>query len=184
HAATELGEIGAQHGDIQVQPTRSYGQGPSDAVLTVDATMEGLLLISGTNAKHWGDITVAGHLGNLWASQVPNFGNQMLLPIVWGRLGSWGSNKGLIMAERKRLGTDHANAVVDLLHWSAQRYSNVEEVHANLSARFSGLEAQAACGTRRRRVSEMRPPLGEGRQMNPHARPKPAQLRGYINRIV
>ncbi|KAF8279110.1 hypothetical protein TcYC6_0002390 [Trypanosoma cruzi] len=108
----------------------------------------------------------------------------MLPSIVWGRLVSWESNKGLIMAERKRLGTDHANAVVDLLHWSAQCYSNVEEAHANLSARFSALEAQAARGTRRRRVSEMRPPLGEGRQMNPHARPKLAQLRGHIDRIV
>ncbi|RNC32537.1 putative acid phosphatase [Trypanosoma cruzi] len=146
--------------------------------------MTGLLLISGTIAKHWEDITVAGHLGNLWASRVPNFENQMLLPIVWGRLGSWESNKGLVMAERKRLGTEHVNAVVDLLHWSAQCCSNVEEAHANLSARFSALEAQAACGTWRCRVSEMRPPLGEGRQMNPHARPKLAQLRGHINRIV
>ncbi|KAF8289462.1 hypothetical protein TcYC6_0024390 [Trypanosoma cruzi] len=146
--------------------------------------MTGLLLISGTIAKHWEDITVAGHLGNLWASRVPNFENQMLLPIVWGRLGSWESNKGLVMAERKRLGTEHVNAVVDLLHWSAQCCSNVEEAHANLSARFSALEAQAACGTWRCRVSEMRPPLGEGRQINPHARPKLAQLRGHINRIV
>ncbi|RNF07886.1 amino acid transporter [Trypanosoma cruzi] len=107
--------------------------------------MEGLLLISGTIAKHWEGIIVAGHLGNLWAPQVPNFWNQMLLPIVWGRLVSWESNKGLIMAERKRLSTDHANAVVDLLRWSAQRYSNVEEVHANSSARFGGLEAQTPC---------------------------------------
>ncbi|KAF8293083.1 hypothetical protein TcYC6_0112100 [Trypanosoma cruzi] len=146
--------------------------------------MEGLLLISGDYRQALGGYYRFGALGESWASKVPNFGNQMLPSIVWGRLVSWESNKGLIMAERKRLGTDHANAVVDLLHWSAQCCSNVEEAHANLSARFNALEAQAARGTRRRRVSEMRPPLGEGRQMNPHARPKLAQLRGHINRIV
>ncbi|RNC36168.1 putative amino acid transporter [Trypanosoma cruzi] len=79
-----------QHGDAQVQLTFIAEHGPLDAAVTVAATMTCLRLISAKIARHWEGPTVAGHFSNCRAFQVPNFDVQLLLPIVWGRPGSWG----------------------------------------------------------------------------------------------
>ncbi|KAF8295392.1 hypothetical protein TcBrA4_0070440 [Trypanosoma cruzi] len=83
-----------QHGDAQVQLALIDEHRPLDAVVTVAATMTCLRLISGRIAKRLEGSTVAGHFANCRAFQVPNFDAQVLLPIVWGRPGSWGASKG------------------------------------------------------------------------------------------
>ncbi|KAF8277410.1 hypothetical protein TcBrA4_0111670 [Trypanosoma cruzi] len=91
--ATECSDIVArmldlvrQHGDAPVQLAFIDEDRPLDAAVTVAATMTCLRLISGRIAKQLEGSTFADRR----AFQVPNFDAQVLLPIVWGRPGSWG----------------------------------------------------------------------------------------------
>ncbi|KAF8279257.1 hypothetical protein TcYC6_0019830 [Trypanosoma cruzi] len=85
-------DLARQHGEIQLQLTFFDENRPLDAAVTVAATMTCLRLVSAKIAKHWEDSTHAGHMAKRRACQVPNFDVQVLLPIVWGRPGSWGAS--------------------------------------------------------------------------------------------
>ncbi|RNC45723.1 hypothetical protein TcCL_NonESM04523, partial [Trypanosoma cruzi] len=50
--------------------------------------------ISGPTTKPRVDSSLTGHVANRRAPQIPNFENQLLLPIVRARPGSWGSIEG------------------------------------------------------------------------------------------
>ncbi|KAF8299843.1 hypothetical protein TcYC6_0062760 [Trypanosoma cruzi] len=100
--------------------------------------MTGLRLILGNIAKPWEDSSPTGHFANLRAPQVPNFENQLTLPIVWGRPGSWGASKGSSLLEGL-FSTDYARAIADVQNRGAQLYSQVEEAHNNLSEHESNI---------------------------------------------
>ncbi|RNC47517.1 hypothetical protein TcCL_NonESM02564 [Trypanosoma cruzi] len=87
--ATEWGDIGArlselvrQRGEAQVQITFINGTEMSDETLTVAPSSTGLCLILGNISKQWEDSGLTGHIANLRAFQVPNFENQLILPIM------------------------------------------------------------------------------------------------------
>ncbi|RNF00048.1 putative amino acid transporter, partial [Trypanosoma cruzi] len=101
YTATGRSNIGAllldlarQHCDVRMQLSFVDEHGPLDAVVAAAATMTGLRLVSGDIAMHWEELTIAGHFANRRAPQVPNFEVLVLLPIVFGRPGSWGSSRG------------------------------------------------------------------------------------------
>ncbi|RNE98317.1 hypothetical protein TcG_12323 [Trypanosoma cruzi] len=89
YTASEWCDIGArlwdpvrQCGDTQVQTTFINGHHMSDATLTADPSSTGLCLILGNVTKPWEDSRFTGHIANLRAFQVPNFENQLILPIM------------------------------------------------------------------------------------------------------
>ncbi|KAF8280863.1 hypothetical protein TcBrA4_0094390 [Trypanosoma cruzi] len=106
YTATGRSDIGArlldlarQHGDVRVRLAFVDEHRSLDAVVAAAATMTGLRLVSGDIAMHWEESTVAGHFANRRAPQVPNFVVLVLLPIVCGLPGSWGSSSGWPLLE-------------------------------------------------------------------------------------
>ncbi|RNC42012.1 putative trans-sialidase, partial [Trypanosoma cruzi] len=93
-----------------------------------------LRLISGSIAKQLEGSTVAGHVADRRAFQVPNFDAQVLLPIVWGGPGV-GGKQWLVIAERQILGSDYTRAVADVQNWTARIYFQTEEALNYRSAR-------------------------------------------------
>ncbi|KAF8281705.1 hypothetical protein TcYC6_0005290 [Trypanosoma cruzi] len=130
-----LWDMVRQCGETQVQTTFINGTEMSDETLTVAPSSTGLCLILGNITKPWEDSSLTGRIANLRAFQVPNFENQLILPIVWVRPGSWGAWQGLIIAEGERLSKKYAHAAVDVQDRSVQLHSQVEEAHNNLSVR-------------------------------------------------
>ncbi|KAF8277257.1 hypothetical protein TcYC6_0015930 [Trypanosoma cruzi] len=89
YTASEWCDIGArlwdmvcQRGETQVQITFINGTEMSDETLTVAPSSTGLCLILGNITKPWEDSSLIGHIANLRAFQLPNFENQLILPIV------------------------------------------------------------------------------------------------------
>ncbi|EKG00314.1 hypothetical protein TCSYLVIO_008751, partial [Trypanosoma cruzi] len=110
----------------------------SDETLTVAAASTGLCLFHGPVSKAWQDSTLIGHIANLRAPQIPNFGKQALLPAM-GTARELGHQQGLITAERERLNFDYANAVAEVQNRNAQLNSQFQEAHINLSVRESNI---------------------------------------------
>ncbi|EKG00942.1 helicase-like protein, putative, partial [Trypanosoma cruzi] len=133
-----LCDMVCQCGDTQVQMTFSNGNQMSDETLTVAASPTGLCLLHGPVSKAWQDSTLIGHIANLRAPQIPNFETQVLLPAM-GAARELGHQQGLITAERERLNFDYANAVAVVQNRNAQRNSQFQEAHYNLSARESNI---------------------------------------------
>ncbi|RNC38847.1 putative trans-sialidase [Trypanosoma cruzi] len=124
-----------------------------------------------------------------------------------------GVHRGLIIAERERLGTDHAYAIAGARNRNTELHSQAEEAHNSLSAREAGIavaDANSSCrqpapnyrnerhalapekrreprGRRRRRPGKKPPPLGGARQTDQprvKIRPKMAVLNGSVRRVV
>ncbi|PWV16258.1 putative Endonuclease-reverse transcriptase/Reverse transcriptase (RNA-dependent DNA polymerase) [Trypanosoma cruzi] len=157
YTATEWSHIGArlsewvrQHGAIEVQLTFLDEDEPSDATLTVANSTTGLRLVSGNIAKPWEDSSLAGHVANLRAPQVPRFEAQVILPII-GATRGLRAKQGLTIAERERLSADYAHAVANTQNPNARLHSRVGGSHNSLSARESniavadGLLAEREC---------------------------------------
>ncbi|RNC34543.1 helicase-like protein [Trypanosoma cruzi] len=77
-----LPDLVRQNGAVQVQLTLIDENGPSDATLTAATPMTGLRLTLGSIAKPWEDSGLTGHIANIRAFQVTNFGNQLILPVM------------------------------------------------------------------------------------------------------
>ncbi|RNC52348.1 hypothetical protein TcCL_ESM10444 [Trypanosoma cruzi] len=77
-----LWDLVRQRGEAQVQMTFINGTEMSDETLTVAPLSTGLCLILGNVTKPWEDSSLTGHIANLRAFQVPNFENQLILPIM------------------------------------------------------------------------------------------------------
>ncbi|RNC34324.1 putative glycine dehydrogenase, putative,glycine cleavage system P-protein [Trypanosoma cruzi] len=75
-------EMVRQRGEAQVQTTYINGNQMSDETLTVAPSSTGLCLILGNVTRPLEDSSLTGHIANLRAFQVPNFENQLILPIV------------------------------------------------------------------------------------------------------
>ncbi|RNC47003.1 helicase-like protein [Trypanosoma cruzi] len=106
-------------------------------MVTVGAAMTNLRLISGS-AKHRVDSSLAEHIANLRAPQIPNFKTQALLPAM-GAARELGHQQGLITAERERLNIDYANAVAVVQNRNAQLNSQVVRVRFGQSVRESNI---------------------------------------------
>ncbi|EKG08565.1 hypothetical protein TCSYLVIO_000287 [Trypanosoma cruzi] len=93
--------------------------------------------ISGPTTKPWADSGLTGHVANPRAPQIPNFETQLLLPTVRAR--ELGAHRGLIVAERERLGAHHAYAIAGARNRNTEPRSQAEEAHNSLSAREAGI---------------------------------------------
>ncbi|ESS61212.1 hypothetical protein TCDM_11214 [Trypanosoma cruzi Dm28c] len=133
-----LWDMVCQCGETQVQMTFIDGNQMSDETLTVAPSATGLCLFHGPVSKAWQDSTLVGHIANLRAPQIPNFETQVLLPAM-GAARELGHQQGLITAERERLNFGYANAVADVQNRNAQRNSQFQEAHINLSVRESNI---------------------------------------------
>ncbi|EKG00469.1 glycine dehydrogenase [decarboxylating], putative,glycine cleavage system P-protein, putative [Trypanosoma cruzi] len=133
-----LWDMVCQCGETQVQMTFINGNQMSDETLAVAPSATGLCLFHGPVSKALQDSTLAGHIANLRAPQIPNFETQALLPAM-GAARELGHQQGLITAERDRLNFDYANAVADVQNRNAQLNSQAEKAHINLSVRESNI---------------------------------------------
>ncbi|KAF8290337.1 hypothetical protein TcBrA4_0132420 [Trypanosoma cruzi] len=77
-----LWDLVRQRGEAQVQTTFINGTEMPYETLTVAPSSTGLCLILGNATKPWEDSSLTGHIASSRAFRVPNFENQLILPIM------------------------------------------------------------------------------------------------------